>query len=65
MIKEEHIFEEELSNYYNDLFKLKLISNEEPVLLMGPSSYKTHLSKYFIYDINGKDFSIINLNKSS
>ena len=65
MIKEEHIFEEELSNYYNDLFKLKLISNEEPVLLMGPSSYKTHLSKYFIYDINGKDFSIINLNQKT
>ena len=65
IIEEEKIFEEELPNYYNDLFKLKLISNGEPVLLMGPSSYKTHLAKYFIKEICLKNFNIINLNQKT
>jgi len=65
IIEEEKIFEEEMPNYYNDLFKLKLISNGEPVLLMGPSSYKTHLAKYFIKEICLKNFNIINLNQKT
>ena len=65
MLQEEQIFEEDLPYYYDDLFKLKLISKEEPVLLMGPSSYKTHLAKYFIKKINLRDSNIINLNQKT
>ena len=67
MINENQMFDEELnlSFYYDDLFKLKLISSEEPILLMGPSSYKTYLAKYFINEINKKNFSIINLNQKT
>ena len=36
------------NNYYDDFFKLKLISRNEPIILMGPSSYKTNLAKFFI-----------------
>ena len=59
------MFQEELPNYYNDLFKLKLISNEEPILLMGPSSYKTHLATYFIKEMNYKNLNIIYLNQKT
>ena len=31
-----------LPNYYDKFFKLKLTYKEEPIILMGPSSYKTH-----------------------
>ena len=65
MIEEDNMFEEELSNYYDDLFKLKLISQKEPILLMGPSSYKTYLAEYFIKTINSKQFKIINLNQKT
>ena len=59
------MIQEDLSDYYNDLFKLKLISSEEPVLLMGPSSYKTELATYFIKKINFKKYNIINLNQKT
>ena len=65
IITEDKIYEEKLPNYYNDLFKLKLISNGEPILLMGPSSYKTHLAKYFIKEICSKNYNIINLNQKT
>ena len=66
MITEDNISDkEQLSNYYDDLLKLKLISNGEPIILMGPSSYKTHLSKYFIKDINKKNFNVIHLNQKT
>ena len=44
-----------MPNFYNDLFKLLLISDDEPVLLMGPSSYKTELSEYYIKKIKKKN----------
>ena len=59
------MIQEDLSDYYNDLFKLKLISSEEPVLLMGPSSYKTELATYFIKNVNYKKYNIINLNQKT
>ena len=59
------LIKEELPDYYNDLFKLKLISSEEPILLMGPSSYKTHLAEFFIKKIKFKKFKIINLNQNT
>lgn len=31
MLLKKNIFEDELSNYYNDLFKLKLISRDESI----------------------------------
>ena len=55
----------EMSNYYNDLFKLLLISDDEPVLLMGPSSYKTQLSEYYLKQIKKSDFEKILLNQKT
>ena len=54
-----------LSNYYNDLFKLKLFSNYEPVLLIGPSSYKTHLAEYYIKHIKKANYNKIYLNQKT
>ena len=66
IFQEEINFDEEFSSYYDDLFKLKLISKNEPVLLMGPSSYKTYLSKFFIKEIsNSNNFNVINLNQKT
>ena len=59
------MIQEELTEYYNDLFKLKLFSSEEPILLMGPSSYKTELASYFIKQINHKRYNMINLNQKT
>ena len=44
----QNLNKDELPNYYNDFFKLKLISKEEPILLTGPSSYKTYLAEDYI-----------------
>ena len=55
---------DELSNYYNDFFKLKLASKTEPILLTGPSSYKTYLAKYYIKS-NSTNLNRINLNQKT
>ena len=46
-MKEEE-FNSILSNFYDDFFKLNLISQNEPIILTGPSSYKTKLAEFFI-----------------
>ena len=61
----EIIYLEELSNYVDDFFKLNLISEKESVLLMGPSSYKTHLAKYFMKSIKYKNMDVFNLNQKT
>ena len=61
-------FNDSLSNYYDDFFKLKLISKNEPIILMGPSSYKTELAKFYIKNENPsiyKNFNIIYLNQKT
>ena len=61
-------FNEDLSNYYDDFFKLKLVSKNEPIILMGPSSYKTELAKFFIKNENpnyDKNFNTIYLNQKT
>ena len=61
-------FNDSLSNYYDDFFKLKLISKNEPIILMGPSSYKTHLAKFYIKNENPSlhdNFKIIYLNQKT
>ena len=45
---QEEEFNNILSNFYDDFFKLNLISQNEPIILMGPSSYKTKLAEFFI-----------------
>ena len=55
---------EELPNYFNDFFKLKLTSSNEPILLTGPSSYKTYIAKYFIKS-NDTTFNKIHLNQKT
>ena len=54
----------EMPNYYNDLFKLLLISNDEPILLMGPSSYKTELSELYM-KIKNSEYEKIFLNQKT
>ena len=54
-----------LSNYYDDMFKLKLFSKFDPILLMGPSSYKTHLAEYYIKHIKKTHFNKIYLNQKT
>ena len=61
-------FNDSLSNYYDDFFKLKLISKNEPIILMGPSSYKTELAKFYIKNENPSiydNFNIIYLNQKT
>ena len=61
-------FNDSLSNYYDDFFKLKLISKNEPIILMGPSSYKTELAKFYIKNENPshyENFNIIYLNQKT
>ena len=36
------------NDYLKDFFNLKLISRNEPIILMGLSDYKTNLGKFFI-----------------
>jgi len=55
---------DELPNYYNDFFKLKLISKDEPILLTGPSSYKTYIAKDYIKS-NKANFKKIYLNQKT
>ena len=55
---------DELPNYYNDFFKLKLISEKEPILLTGPSSYKTYLAEDYIKS-NKTTFNKIYLNQKT
>ena len=67
-IMKEGEFNEDLSNYYDDFFKLKLVSKNEPIILMGPSSYKTELAKFFIKNENpnyDKNFNTIYLNQKT
>ena len=61
-------FNDSLSNYFDDFFKLKLISKNEPIILMGPSSYKTKLAKFYIKNENPSyydNFNIIYLNQKT
>ena len=61
-------FNEDLSNYYDDYFKLKLVSKIGPIILMGLSSYKTELAKFFIKNENpnyDKNFNTIYLNQKT
>ena len=39
-----------LKSLMNALFKMKLASNDEPLLLSGPTGYKTYISKKILYD---------------
>ena len=54
-----------MPNFYHDLFKLLLISDDEPALLMGPSSYKIELSEYYIKKIKKKKFEKILFNQKT
>ena len=63
IIKEQ--FENTMSNYYNDFFKLKLSSTNEPILLAGPSSYKTHLAKFYIFSETNYKGNLIYLNQKT
>ena len=60
----QNLNKDELPNYYNDFFKLKLISKEEPILLTGPSSYKTYLAEDYIKS-NKTVFNKIYLNQKT
>ena len=60
----QNLNKDELPNYYNDFFKLKLISKEEPILLTGPSSYKTYLAEDYIKS-NKTYFDKIYLNQKT
>ena len=60
----QNLNKDELPNYYNDFFKLKLISKEEPILLTGPSSYKTYLAEDYIKS-NNASFDKIYLNQKT
>ena len=55
----------ELPIYYDDYFKLKLSAKDEPIILMGPSSYKTYLSEFFIKENKKNNFDIIYLNQKT
>ena len=63
IIKEQH--ENKLPNYYDDYFKLKLSSKNEPIILMGPSSYKTHLTEFYINSETMRNPNLINLNQKT
>ena len=39
-----------LKSLMNTLFKMKLANNDEPILLSGPTGYKTFVSKKILYD---------------
>ena len=37
-----------LTSLHEDLFQISLTSNKEPILLIGPSGYKTFLAQKFL-----------------
>ena len=51
-----------LSNFYDDYFKLNLISNEKTFILMGPSGYRKELLKLYFKKDN---FKIIHYTQES
>ena len=59
---EEHIYEElnNLPSILNALFKMLLSSDDEPILISGPSSFKTYLAKNFL--LNNSNIEIVSLN---
>ena len=54
-----------LSNFYDDFFKLNLFPRSEPIILVGPSSYKTELGIFFLESEYNNAINIINLNKKT
>ena len=49
-----------LTSLLNDLFQIKLANDKEPILLIGPSGYKTFLTQKFLFNTK-----IITLNQES
>ena len=54
-----------LSNFYDDFFKLNLFPRSEPIILVGPSSYKIELGIFFLESVYNNAINIINLNKKT
>ena len=49
-----------LPTLYNAIFQMSLVHPEEPILISGPSGFKTHLAKIFMGD---NTFSLVSLNE--
>ena len=61
-IKQLNNNDKNLSNFFDDYFKLNLISNEKTFIIMGPSGYRKELLKLYFKKNN---FKIIHYNQKS